>query len=113
MLVNSESKFDKGDIIALKNVLGEEIICEFVEDDAECYYVKCPFAMAMSQGGAGFAPPVMFAEPITKFKDRVILLRKAHIMFAFPAREDIVQAYKAETTGIVPATPKETKIITG
>ena len=113
MLINSESSFNAGDIIALKNVLGEEIICEFVKEDSDNYIVKCPFAMAMSQGGAGFAPPVMFAKPIKDMKDKEVTLRKAHIMFAFEAREDITQAYKAETTGIVQATPQEQKIITG
>ena len=55
MLVNSESRFKKGDIIAIKNILVEEIICEYIEEDATSYTVKTPFAMAMSQGGAGFA----------------------------------------------------------
>jgi hypothetical protein len=55
MLVNSESKFSKGDILAIKNTLGEEIICEYVEEDLATYTIKQPFAMALTQGGAHFA----------------------------------------------------------
>lgn len=110
MLVNSGSSFSKGDIVAFKNILGEEIIAEFVEEDSTNYIVTCPFAMAMGQGGAGFAPPIMFGQPIKDIKDREIPLRKEHIMFALPAREDIIAAYKSEVSGII--TPQEQKIVT-
>ena len=112
MLVNSESRFKKDDIVALKNILGEEIICTYVSESDTHYVIQQPFAMAMGpQGqGAGFAPPVMFGESPKSYKG-VVDIRKDHCLFAVHAREEIIAAYKSETTGIM-VPQKDTKIIT-
>ncbi len=106
MLINSEPKFSKGDVITLKNILGEEIMCTFVEEDNTHYTIKDAHALGMTQQGMTLAPPVFSGELKGDLK-----LQKIHILWAVPTQEKFVPGYKEEVTGIqvVAAT---TKIIT-
>ena len=106
MLVNSDSRFSKGDILAIKTTLGEEIICEYDEESASHYVVKQPFTMAITQQGAHFAPLVMFGNPEIK----TMPIQKVHCMFVVLANDEITAGYKSQVSGII--TPKEPKIVT-
>ena len=106
MLINSESIFKKADILLLKNILGEEIICEFVEETATHYVIKQPFAMTMTEKGPGFVAAVMFADTTGEMS-----VRKEHFLYALPAHPEIAPAYTHQISGIV-MPKKSSKIIT-
>jgi len=106
MLVNSESRFKKDDVLALKNILGEEIICAFVEEDSTHYTIKKPFAMAMTQNGPAFAPAVMFGDCDGEMK-----ILKSQYLWAVPGNKEITAAYTQQVSSIM-VPQKDTKIIT-
>jgi len=95
MLINTEPKFKKGDIITLKNILGEEIMCTFVEEDSIHYTVTDAFALGMSQQGMSLALPVFSGDMKGDLK-----LQKIHTMWAVHTAEKFVQGYKQEVSGI-------------
>lgn len=95
MLINKESIFKKDDIITLKNILGEEIMCTFVEEDSTHYTVKDAYALGMSQQGMTLTAPVFSGEIKGDLR-----LQKIHIMWAVPCQEKFVQGYKQEISGI-------------
>lgn len=106
MLINSGFSFSKDDILALKNILGEEIICTFVSVDDTYYTIKKPFAMAMTQNGPAFAPAVMFGD-----MDGDIQVYRDHFLWAVKGNAEITAAYTQQVSGI--AVPQQnTKIIT-
>ena len=93
-------------VILLKNILGEEIICEFVEETATHYVIKQPYAMTMTEKGPGFVAAVMFADVSGEVR-----VRKEHFLYALPAHPEIAPAYTHQVSGIV--MPQKTgKIIT-
>ena len=106
MLVNSEFKFDKGDVLALKNILGEEIICEFISETPTHYTINKPFAMAMTQQGAAFAPPIHFGDI-----DREFEIDKSHLLWATVGNKEVTAAYRQQVSGIM-VPEKNNKIIT-
>ncbi len=95
MLINKESSFSKGDVITLKNILGEEIICTFVEEDSTHYTVTDALALGMSQQGMTLTPPVFSGEISGDLK-----VQKIHTMWAVPTQEKFVAPYKQEVSGI-------------
>ena len=100
------SKFKTGDVITIKNILGEEIICKYETEDQDNYVISEPFLMAMAQQGPMLVPVVMTAVEIkeTPFK-------KDHAMWVVESQEDVKNMYIQKTTGIVPVAANS-KIIT-
>ena len=101
MLVNSGSAFDKGDIITIKNILGEEIICTFVEEDATTITISDPWAVASQAGGIGLVPPMVTGEfP----KGKEFPVQRAHILWVGLSFEKhtpgLLATYRKEVTGI-------------
>ena len=107
MLVNSESRFKDGDIITVKNILGEEIICTFVEEDLTHITIKDPWALGMSQQGMQLMPVVVSGAEI---KDSV-KFAKTHAMWVIPTDEQFHAGYRKHVTGL-DIVEQSTKIIT-
>ena len=103
MLINSNSDFKKDDIITIKNILGEEIICKYISEDSTSYTVNRPIALGMSQQGMQFIPPVVSGEV-----DGDMKFQKAHAMWVTLTQSEIQSAYVQQTTGL--AVPTKGKI---
>lgn len=105
MLINSESKFKSGDILALKNILGEEILATYVESDGNKMIVKDIIAMGMTpEGQPGFMKAMVFGDISGE-----IVLHKDHYLFIVKAEENIASAYTQQLSGLL--IPKENKKI--
>jgi hypothetical protein len=106
MLIDSKSNFSADDVILLKNILGEEIICAYVTENDTHYTIKGPYAMTMTEKGPAFVPAITFADTSGEIR-----VRKEHFLFALPAHPEIEPSYTQMTSGIV--MPKKSgKIIT-
>lgn len=106
MLLNTTSSFKKDDIITLKNILGEEIMCKFVEEDSTHYTISDPWALGMSQQGMSLMPPVVSGD-----MSGTVQFAKAHCMWAVKADEKFVPGFIEHISGIA-VIPKGSKIIT-
>jgi len=106
MLINSSTNFKKDDIITLKNNLGEEIICKYIEEDSTHYTINHPVALGMGQQGMQFMPPVVSADMTGDVK-----FPKAFTMWFGPTIPEIQTAYIQQTTGIAVPTESAKKII--
>lgn len=106
MLINTGTSFKKDDVITIKNVLGEEIICTFVSEDSATYTITNPLALGITQQGMTLIPPVTSGELKGEMK-----FAKAHTMWATLTKDEIVTGYKSQISEILVVT-KSTKIIT-
>jgi len=98
MLVNTQ-KFDKGDVITVKLVNGDEIVTEIVSDDGMSYTIRRPQTVIPSPQGMGLMQSLFTADI-----DKPIQLSKQHVMMAAPSVDAMVKHYITTTTGIEPIT---------
>ena len=103
---NSGPQFKKGDVITIKNTLGEEIICTFVEEDATALTITDAWALGMTQKGMSLQPPVVSANMSGEMK-----FPRLSVMWALPTDEQFIPGYKQQVTGIE-IVAASTKIIT-
>jgi len=106
MLINSGSSFSKGDIITIKNILGEEMMCTFVEEDITHYTIKDAFALAMSEKGMDLLDLVFSGEMSGEVK-----FQKIHTLWAVKTEERFLQGYAVKTGGVHVVTPDKKIII--
>ena len=98
--------FKNGDIITVVTPAGQEVICKYVDDDADNYYLEQPLALQPNAAGQiSFVPPVFsgLEVPVCKF-------RKSNAMWITETSADATAAYQTAVSGIV--TPTKQKIIT-
>jgi dihydroxyacetone kinase-like predicted kinase len=98
MLFNN-SKFDKGDIVVLKMVNGDEIVAEIMSDESMQYTIKKPQTVVPSAKGMGLMPSLFTAK-----EEFIIPVNKQHVMMCAPAVDEMVRHYVKTTTGIEPIT---------
>lgn len=82
----------------LRLITGEEIIAEIIGQDCpdpNSYAIKNPMIIGLTDEGLGTAPLSMLA--VTK----ELNISKAHVLFAVPPEEEILNAYKTKFGGIV------------
>ena len=106
MLINSGSKFSSGDVITIKNILGEEIMCTYVNEDSTHYTIKDAFALAMSEQGMDLLALVFSGE-----LEGEIQFQKIHALWAVKTAERFLQGYAAKTGGVHVVTPQKKIII--
>jgi hypothetical protein len=105
MLINSGLSFKESDIITIKNILGEEIMCTFVEEDSTHYTIENAYALAMSEKGMDLLDVVFSGDMEGKIK-----FQKIHVLWAVKTSERFLQGYASKTGGIHVMTPQK-KII--
>ncbi len=77
------------DILVLKLVTGEEIICS-VEESSDNYDIICPLRLVQYENGAtGFSPFMDSADFSTYTR-----IRKSHVVLAAPAITDFSEKYE-------------------
>ncbi len=106
MLINSGSIFKKGDTVTIKNTLGEEFICTFVQKTDTDYVIKDAWALGMTQKGMELLPPVVSADMRGEINFPIIMT-----MWILPTDERYIPGYTQQVTGIE-IVPAGTKIIT-
>jgi len=106
MLINSGSIFKKGDTITIKNNLGEEIICTYVESTENHHIISDAWALGMTEKGMQLMPPCVSADFSGEIK-----FPKSMTMWILPTDERYIPGYKQHVTGIE-IVSASTKIIT-
>lgn len=106
MLIDSGTSFKKGDVITIKNILGEEIMCTFVKEDSTHYIITDPWALGMSQEGMTLMPPVVSSEMKGELK-----FAKIHAMWAIASNDQFIPGYTKQVTGIEIVTTSKKIII--
>jgi len=102
-----QKPFSEGDVVTIKNTLGEEIIAEFKSETADTYYIRRPVVIAMMQQGIGFMPAMVSAE----MGDSELAFSKANALWpAMRTNDELAKAYTEHTTGIALATSAKTDI---
>lgn len=95
-----KKNIEKGSIIAIKLVTGDEIVTKVVSHDvgANILVVSKPIAVAMAPNGSVAFIPYMVAAP----DDVELTINMDNIVTYADAREELKNAYIQNTTGIVP-----------
>ena len=106
MLINTGSSFSNGDIITIKNILGEEIMCTFLKEDDTHYTIKDAYALAMSEAGMDLLA-VVFSGDL----EGEIRFQKTHALWTVKTAERFLQGYASKTGGIHVVTPDKKIII--
>lgn len=89
-----QKPLDKGDIVSIKLLTGEEILGRFETITDTEIHVKKPCTLAMGQQGMGIVPWMMTTQPeITK-------LNKATVIAYAPTDKEIARAYTEATSSI-------------
>jgi hypothetical protein len=96
MLVNTQ-KFDKGDIVAMKLVNGDEVIAQMVSDEMMAYTVSRPCTVVPSPKGIGLMQSLL-----TSDLKQNISISKQHVMMAAVVVDEMKSHYIQTTTGIQP-----------
>lgn len=98
MLVSGK-KFDKGDVVTMKLVNGDEIVTEIISDDGMSYNVRRPQTVVPSAQGMGLMQSLFTADT-----NKDITISKQHVMMVAPSVDAMVKHYITTTTGIEPIT---------
>ena len=96
MLINTSTSFKKDDIITLKNILGEEIICKYVEESPTHYTIDKPLALGMGQNNQPQFMPVVMTGNIPG----QVEFPKSCVMWAVPTQGEFGSQYIQVTTGL-------------
>jgi hypothetical protein len=96
MLINTQ-KFDKGDIIAMKLVNGDEVVAQVVADEMMAYTVSRPCTVMPSPKGIGLMQSLL-----TSDLKQNISISKQHVMMAAAVIDEMKNHYIQTTTGIQP-----------
>lgn len=86
--------FQKEDVISLKMSNGDELVARYESDDADCYVIKSPMALTMTNSGIGMMPWLFLAET------RSIKLNKSHVLCVAATRKEAAAQYMQSTTGL-------------
>ena len=95
-----EQNPEKGTIIAVKLITGEEIVGKLERLNATEIVVAKPIAIGLSPQGVGFAPFMVSASD-----DVSLTFRLEHVVTYAQARDEIKNAYIQSTSNITPAKP--------
>lgn len=106
MLINSGSSFKKGDVITIKNILGEEIMCTFLDEDSTHYTIENAFALAMSEKGMDLLDVVFSGSMEGEVK-----FQKTHALWAVKTAERFLQGYAQKNGGVHVITPDKKIIV--
>lgn len=82
------------DIVSMKLVNGDEIICRYDSEDEKTITVNRPLALTMGTGGLGMIPWVFLSDKDT------YTLQKSHVFVMVPSKKDAADQYMQGTTGI-------------
>lgn len=101
MLINTSSKFDARDVLAIKFVNGEEILATFVKQEGDVFTVTKPVIMQLvpvgnGQGAVQFAPFMLGIDDDAEYSfnlDKVMI-------HPIKARKDAASQYMKATSSI-------------
>jgi hypothetical protein len=97
MLVQTQ-KFDKGDIVAMKLVNGDEVVAEIIADEMMSYTVSRPCTVIPSPKGIALMQSLMTSDAKT------LTISKQHVMMISKVIDEMTNHYIQTTTGIQPVT---------
>ena len=84
-----------GEIIALKLVTSEEVLCKLIEETADAYIVSKPLLLVPQQKGLGLMQVVMSMDP-----DKSVTIKKIHVMLCCEIVPQLKQHYLETTSSI-------------
>ena len=93
-----KQKPEKGTIVAVKLISGDEIVGKIERLNATELVVSRPIAIGLSPQGVGFAPFMLSAA-----EDATLTFKLEQVITYVQAREEIKNAYIQSTSGITPA----------
>lgn len=98
--------YKNGDIVTVVTPAGQEVICKYIDEDVNNYYLEQPLALQPNQSGQiSFVPPVFSGDEVP-----TCTFHRSNAMWITPTNADAVAAYQTAVSGIV--TPTKQKIIT-
>lgn len=95
MLIKKSSKYDKGDVITLRLVTGEEVVGKLAEESETEFVVERPLTLASGPEGLGFTNP-----SITADNKRDFVIQRKHVMLHNYTNDAFKTAYLEATSGI-------------
>ena len=95
----SNSRYDKGDIIAFKLVNGDEIVARLENQDETTFLLDRPTTVIPSAQGIGLVQSLFTADA-----KAIISISKQHVLMHAPVIEQMKNHYIQTTTGIQPVT---------
>jgi hypothetical protein len=87
--------YTKNDVITFRTAAGEEIVCRFVEENAETLTITKPMALMSQNGGFGLGPWLLTADP-----GQNIPVNKHNIQFVVKTEKGMAAQYTEATSGI-------------
>jgi hypothetical protein len=98
MLVN-KPKYNKGDVVSIRLITGEEMVGEFVEETDTTFSLARPLSLVQGPEGLGFSNSMITAPSKSDFE-----IAKSHILLHAKTREEFATVYLESTSGIKIAT---------
>lgn len=101
MLVDQEAKeakeaiFEKGKIIAIRIITGDEIIGQIVSFDRESVVLNRPCALAVQKDGIGLAPATMLGDT-----SKPVTYQRSSIVATMTPNKQFLEIYKQHITEI-------------
>lgn len=105
-MVLKKDFYKDGDIIGIKLVNGDEVVCKVVETTEHFLTVSKPLTVLPSQHGIGLVQTLFSMD-----SDKIVEIGTNHIMIKFPVDTRIRDHYIQTTTGIQPVT-NESMLVT-
>ncbi len=93
-----EQKPEKGTVVAIKLISGDEIVGKIERLNATEIVVSKPISIGITPQGVGFAPFM-----VSVVDDATLVFKLEQVITYAPAREEIKNAYIQSTSGITPA----------
>ena len=108
MLINIKAK--KGDVITMKLLTSEELICRLEKKEKNGnYIIRKPIQLTMAHTGQLAMIPFM----VSAAQEEKIEIKAEHIIAVFKTREELKASYIQQTTEVVSATEEDVAGLTG
>lgn len=95
MLIQKSKKYDKGDVISLRLITGEEMVGRLEEETATEFVLEKALSLGQGPEGIGFTSCMITAAPKIGFS-----VQKIHVMLHTATREEFAKVYTEATTSI-------------
>ena len=93
MLINKPRQ--AGDIVSLKTVSGDELVCKLESETDTHYHVITPMVLAHTPQGLGLVPYMFTVDP-----GSVVMIDKRAVVTIINTHADMAKDYLSKVTGI-------------
>lgn len=103
MIIENNSPYGVGDVVAIKLANGEEILGKLKKIDLGAFIVEKPATILVNSAQGDQIAMDLQPSMISMDINKVVEVQKTGVLMMTQARKELADAYTAKTSGIVPA----------